>query len=175
MLVRTLESLPLATFLIYLALARPQRLEDWLCPYSLSSVLAILALGALRLTGQIANRIYLGIAAYFLSGALALVLHWRSVNAWYGAVEAAAMFCWVCVVGMLTTVASPQGFIGLDTGFRDRTRQASLLLLGAALLATALSFGFIGRMFLHAYLPFVALFAVQALLRARYSRSGGQL
>ena len=73
MLVRTLESLPLATFLIYLALARPQRLEDWLCPYSLSSVLAILALGALRLTGQIANRIYLGIAAYFLSGALALV------------------------------------------------------------------------------------------------------
>ena len=167
-LMRLLDSLPLAAFLTYLALARPQRPDAWLLPYALAAVLAALALAASQLTRRIHNRIHVGLACYFISGAAALLFGWQAINQWYGAVEAAAMLSWVAVVGVVTTAVSRYGFIGVDAISRGAAVRASLKLLAVALSAAAMSFAFVGDgMLWHAYLPFSALFVVQAALRAR--------
>jgi hypothetical protein len=164
---RLVESSPLAVFLLYLAFARPQLPQAWRAPYYLCASLALLTLGALRAAGVAHSRIYLALNCYFISGALALAVNWQPINQWYGSVEAAAMLCWVSVVGAVSTVVSPAGFVGVAAGTGKHTRSASLILLGVAILATTLSFATIGQPLWHAYVPFIALFSAQSLLRAR--------
>ena len=164
---RLLDSLPLAAFLIYLALVRPQRPDAWLSPYSLAAVLAAFSLLTSRMARRIHNRIHVGLACYFISGAAALLFGWQGINEWYGAMEAAAMLSWVAVVGVVTTAVSRYGFIGVDAISRGAAVRASLKLLAAALLAAAMSFAFVGDgMLWHAYIPFATLFVAQAALRA---------
>ena len=170
LLSRLMESLPLVVFLMYLTLARPQQPQAWREPFYLCAVLALLTQGAIQAAGVTGNRIYFALACYFVSGALALAFGWRPVNEWYGAVEAAAMLSWVVAVGVVSTCVSSAGFVGLAARTRRETRIASLILLGVTILATALSFAAIGYPLWHAYVPFIAVFVAQALLRARLAR-----
>ncbi len=167
---KLVESLPLAVFLLYLAFARPQQPQAWREPYYFCAVLALLTLGAMRAGGRARNRIHLALDCYFISGALGLAVSWRPINQWYGSVEAAAMLCWVIAVGAVSTVISPASFVGVAAHTRYETRRASLILLGVAILATALSFAALGHPLWHAYVPFVGLFSAQALLRTRLQR-----
>ena len=64
--------------------------------------------------GAILNRIYLGIALYFVSGTIALLTRWPWLNAEYGRLEGTAMLYWVLALGLFFTLFNARGYIGLD-------------------------------------------------------------
>src|SRR5882672_395085 len=98
---RAVEALPLAVFLIYMAVAEPRAQAEWRIPYFAATGLAIAATILLVRGGAILNRIYLGIALYFVSGTLALLTRWPWLNSEYGRLEGTAMLFWVLGVGVL--------------------------------------------------------------------------
>lgn len=162
-----LEPLPLASFLVYMRLLSPQTPQEWLVPYLLCTLLALVVTVAGWYLRQSLNRIYLAIGAYFLSGLLALVLGWQALNALYGRLEATAMLAWVLVIGTVSTYALPAGFIGIAGAPTTAVRRASLLLLAASGLALLFSACAGRNPLLSAFVPFVFLFVTQGRLRKR--------
>jgi hypothetical protein len=163
---RAIEALPLAAFLIYMAVVDPHAQAEWRLPYYAATALA--AAGALLLwrAGAMFNRIYLGIALYFVSGSLALLTRWPWLNAEYGRLEGTAMLYWVLVTGLGFTLFNTHGYVGIDAAPRT-VRLSSWLLLGITAAATAVSVHFIGNRLLSSFLPFIAVFAALGLIKAR--------
>lgn len=163
---RTLEALPLMIFLLYAKLSAAARPEDWRGPYFAATLAALGVLALLLRRGVLLNRIYLALTLYFISGSAGLALHWAALNQLYGRLEATAMLVWVVAVGLASTRWSPAGFIAVRAA-PAMVRRASLNLLLLSLLATLVSGFFLGNPLLSAYLPFIALFTAQGVLRAR--------
>jgi hypothetical protein len=163
---RAIEALPLAVFLIYMAAVDPHAQAEWRLPYYAATALA--GAGALLLwrAGAMFNRVYLGIALYFVSGTLALLTRWPWLNAEYGRLEGTAMLYWVLVTGAGFTLFNARGYVGIDAAPRT-VRASSWLLLGITAAATAVSVYFIGNRLLSSFLPFIAVFAALGLIKAR--------
>ena len=165
-LLRVIEALPLAVFLLYMAAVDPREQAEWRIPYYAATALA--AAGALLLwrAGAVYNRIYLGIALYFVSGTLALLTRWPWLNAEYGRLEGTAMLYWVLATGLGATLFSARGYIGVDSQ-RRLVRTYSWILLAITLAATAVSVCFIGNRVLSSFVPFIAVFTALGLMKAR--------
>jgi len=163
---RAVEALPLAVFLIYMAVADPRAQVEWRLPYYAATALAFAATIFLVRMGAILNRIYLGIALYFVSGTLALLTRWPWLNAEYGRLEGTAMLFWVLGTGILFTLFNARGFIGSDASPRT-VRTNSWLLVGITAAATAVSLVYIGNRLFSSFLPFIAVFAAHGLIKAR--------
>jgi hypothetical protein len=167
---RAIEALPLAVFLIYMAVADPRAQEEWRAPYFAATALAIAGTILLLRMGATLNRIYLGIALYFVSGSIALITRWPWLNAEYGRLEGTAMLYWVLATGVFFTVFNTRGYIGVDAVART-VRANSWLLLAITALATAVSVYFVGNRLLSSFLPFIAVFTAQGILKARLHRA----
>ena len=163
---RAVEALPLAVFLLYMAIANPRAQIEWRAPYYAATALAIVGTLLLVRRGAILNRIYLGIALYFVSGTIALLTRWPWLNAEYGRLEGTAMLYWVLALGILFTSFNVRGYIGLDADPRT-VRWSSWLLLGITLIATVLSTVFIGNRLMSSFLPFIAVFTAHGIIKAR--------
>ena len=168
---RAVEALPLAVFLIYMTVANPQAQAEWRAPYFAATALAIVGTVLLVRRGAVLNRIYLGIALYFVSGTLALVTRWPWLNAEYGRLEGTAMLYWVLAVGVFFTLFNTRGYIGIDADPRT-VRSSSWLLLGITLVAAIASTAFIGNRLLSSFLPFIAVFTAHGLIKARLHARG---
>jgi hypothetical protein len=166
---RVVEAVPLAVFLIYMTVMDPRAQAEWRAPYYAATALALVGTVALWRAGATLNRIYLGIALYFVSGTIALVTRWPWLNEEYGRLEGTAMLFWVVAVGVVATVASARGYVGVEAPSRD-VRNASWLLLGITVAATAVSLAFLGNRVLSSFAPFIAVFAAQALIKAGVAR-----
>ena len=164
---QVVEAAPLTVFLIYVSAAQPESPAAWRGPYYSAALLAALVTILRLVRHGLLNRIHLAIGVYFVSGSVALALQWSWMNQFYGRMEATAMLYWVLAVGALTTFASPVGFIGVAGVSLSRTRRASVALLGATVLAALWSRYFHGSALLSAYVPFVAVFLAQSVLRGR--------
>jgi len=162
------EALPLAVFLIYVALADPKTQAEWRGPYYAATAVAVAATALRMGAGLALNRIFFALTLYFISGSIALATHWLWLNELYGRMEATAMLWWVLLVGAAFTAGSASGFVGIDSIDRRTAVVSSLGLLGVTALATLVSGHFAGNRLLSAYLPFVAVFASHGLIRARY-------
>jgi hypothetical protein len=163
---RVIEALPLAVFLIYMAVVDPHAQDEWRAPYFAATALAIAGAVLLWRAGAIFNRIYLGIALYFVSGTIALITRWPWANAEYGRLEGTAMLYWVLATGLAATVFNARGYIGLDAP-RSVVRVASWALLAVTVAATAVSFCFVGNRLFSSFLPFIAVFTAHGLIKAR--------
>lgn len=166
---RAVEALPLAVFLIYMAVADPRAQAEWRMPYYAATALAIAATVLLTRMGATLNRIYLGIALYFVSGTLALITRWPWLNEEYGRLEGTAMLFWVLATGLWFTLFNPRGYTGVDAP-PGTVRNSSWLLLGITFAATAISYAFIGNRLYSSFLPFIAVFAAHGLIKARLHR-----
>jgi hypothetical protein len=166
---RAVEALPLAVFLLYMAVADPRAQVEWRLPYYAATALAAAGLWLLWRQGAILNRIYLGIALYFASGTLALLTRWPWLNAEYGRLEGTAMLYWVLGVGVVCTLADRRGFIGLDAPERT-VRIASWLLLAITTLAAVVSTAFVGQRLWSSFVPFIAVFTAHGIIKARARR-----
>jgi hypothetical protein len=163
---RVIEALPLAVFLLYMAIADPQDQSEWRAPYYAATVLAIAGCVLLVRMGATLNRIYLGIALYFVSGTFALLTRWPWLNAEYGRLEGTAMLYWVLATGLLFTLMNTRGFIGAQAAPRT-VRASSWLLLAITTLAAAVSTMFIGNRLFSSFLPFIAVFIAHGIIKAR--------
>src|SRR3954467_8028459 len=125
---RAIEALPLAVFLLYMAVMDPRAQADWRAPYYASTALALLACYVLLRERVIFNRIYLGIALYFVSGTIALLTAWPWLNAEYGRLEGTAMLLWVLATGAWFTLFHPRGYVGTEAAPATVRRESWLLL-----------------------------------------------
>jgi hypothetical protein len=166
---RVVEAMPLAVFLIYMTVMDPRAQAQWRTPYYAATALALVGIVALWRAGATLNRIYLGIALYFVSGTIALVTRWPWLNEEYGRLEGTAMLFWVLAVGVVATLVSARGYVGVEAPARE-VRNASLLLLAITVAATAASLAFLGNRVLSSFAPFIAVFTAQALIKAGVAR-----
>ena len=70
---RAVEALPLAVFLLYMAVMDPRAQPEWRAPYYASTALAVIGTVLLVRHRATLNRVYLGITLYFVSGTIALM------------------------------------------------------------------------------------------------------
>lgn len=166
---RVVEAMPLAVFLVYMTVMDPRAQAEWRTPYYASTALALLVTIVLWRSGATLNRIYLGIALYFVSGTIALLTRWPWLNEEYGRLEGTAMLFWVLAVGTVATAVSARGYVGIEGSPRE-VRNASLLLLAITVAATAVSLAFLGNRVLSSFAPFIAVFAAQALIKGAAAR-----
>ena len=165
-LLRAVEALPLAVFLLYMAVMDPRAQEDWRVPYYAATTLAIAGTVLLSLLGATLNRIYFGIALYFVSGTIALLTRWPWLNTEYGRLEGTAMLYWVLATGLWFTLFNVRGYTGVDAP-PVTVRRSSWLLLAITLIATVVSQVFVGNRMFSSFLPFIAVFAAQGIIKAR--------
>ena len=163
---RAVEALPLAVFLLYMAVIDPHAQAEWRAPYYASTLLAIAGTVLLWRMGATLNRIYVGIALYFVSGTLALLTRWPWLNEEYGRLEGTAMLYWVLATGVYCTLFDRRGYTGIDAP-QATVRGSSWLLLGITVVATVFSQVFVGRRVLSSFLPFIAVFTALGLIKAR--------
>jgi hypothetical protein len=163
---RAVEALPLAVFLLYMAVMDPHAQPEWRAPYYAATALAIAGTFLLWRLGATLNRIYFGIALYFVSGTLALLTQWPWMNEEYGRLEGTAMLYWVLVTGLWFTLFNVRGYTGVDAP-PATVRRSSWLLLAITVAATAVSQYFVGNRVLSSFLPFIAVFASHGIIKAR--------
>jgi hypothetical protein len=173
LLLRAVESLPLAVFLVYMTVMDPRAPADWHAPYFAATALALLGLVVLWRAEATLNRVYFGITLYFISGTIILLAGWPWLNAQYGRLEGTAMLLWVFAVGVGFTLFSPRGYVGAE-GAPAAVRKASWLLLAITAAATAFSLAFVGRRVLSSFLPFIVVFASQAIIKAKMPASSSR-
>jgi len=170
---RVIEALPLAVFLIYMAVVDPREQAEWRAPYYAATAIAIAGAALLWRAGAVFNRIYLGIALYFVSGTLALITRWPWLNAEYGRLEGTAMLYWVLATGLFFASFNARGYIGADAAPRI-VRAYSWSLVAITVVATAASVYFIGNRLLSSFLPFIAVFTAHGIMKARLHRTAAK-
>jgi hypothetical protein len=163
---RAVEALPLAVFLLYMAVMNPRAQAEWRVPYYAATALAIIGTTLLVRLGATLNRIYLGIALYFVSGTVALLTRWPWLNAEYGRLEGTAMLYWVLATGLWCTAFDARGYTGVDAPSAT-VRRSSWLLLAITAVATGVSQYFVGNRVFSSFLPFIAVFAAHGIIKAR--------
>ena len=118
-----------------------------------------------------ANRLILGANLWLLIGGVAAYLRLWEVLQIYKELREAGIFVLILLIGLLTTVFSPTGYIGGRSESSTIVRRYSLLLLLGTILALSLSLSFRGNTFIAAVLPIVFLVALNRLLNARLNRN----
>ena len=163
---RAVEALPLAVFLLYMAVMDPRAQPEWRAPYYASTALAVIGTVLLVRHRATLNRVYLGITLYFVSGTIALITRWPWLNEEYGRLEGTAMLYWVLATGIWCTLFNVRGYSGVDAP-PATVRRSSWLLLAITVAATVVSQVFVGHRVLSSFLPFIAVFTAYGLIKAR--------
>lgn len=159
------EAIPLPIFLIYAALIDQSISQNWRGPYIASSIAALITTTILKFNRVLLNRLFIGINIYLITGSLGLITDQVWLNQLYGKMEASGMLAWIIIVGGVSMLLSPAGFIGIQFHDRKKIINFSLYLLFAALLAFLFSFYFQGSKIYSEYMPFIMLFATQSILK----------
>lgn len=81
------------------------------------------------------DRIMLGINLFLIVGAIGFLLNNDTILDWYGSTKGGPLFCAVAIVGIITTMFSSRGFIGVVAKKRELVVYSSLLLLAATFIA----------------------------------------
>ncbi len=157
--------LPLPVFLVYVRVIDPAVSSDWLGPYLSASLVAIAVTSVLVIWRLPLNPIFIGIDMYFYVGSAGLLFGWGTFNRWVGELQAAGMLLFVAVVGLCLSFFAPRGFVGVKS--KASQRYWSLVLVLLAALCAGVSYFWVGNVWLSEVLPFVALFSVAGVLRAR--------
>jgi hypothetical protein len=160
-----IESISLTLFLFYIHLTDMAVRADWLLPYLLASSAGVVATLYLWRRGIILNRLFLGSTLYFCSGLAGLVTGWDWLNQGYGDLGAVAMLGWILLAGIISSLISPYGFLGVRTPGYFSIMGGSILLLLVCLLATTAAASFMGNKLLGEWLPFIFLFSMRSLLQ----------
>ncbi|MCP4116369.1 MAG: hypothetical protein GY737_13360 [Desulfobacteraceae bacterium] len=166
---KSVEFLPLTLFLLLARSMDTSVPENWKLPFVAAGGPSLLVTLVMLLKRMPLNRIFLGINLYLASGALAFITRQWWLNQLYDRLQASGMLAWVCLVGVITTLAAPRGFINSPCPGKERILRFSIYLLCFSLAAFAVSFGFQGNRVMSEMVPFMGLFTIQAVLQSRLS------
>ncbi len=162
-----LETVPLIVFLISVSFIDKSIPMNWEGPFVLSGFVALAVILVFLYRKLLLNRIFLGINLYLFSGGLAFITHQWWLNQIYDSLQASGVLIWVIGIGVISTLISSKGFIGVESPDKKTIKKYSFFLLAASAIAFALSFGFQGNRILSESIPFVGLFLVHSSLKAR--------
>ena len=145
--------------------------DRWKLAFEMASLAALAQLAIVLPQRRPANRLVLAANLYLLLGGLAFVTRQWWYLELYGALRESAIFLLMLVVGVVSTIASRAGFIGIAIEAPRRTvGRASLVLLAATVVALALSVAFRGDRYLAATVPIIGLAVLQRVLVRRAAR-----
>jgi hypothetical protein len=170
-----LQFFPLTVFLaIAFRQGVPQN-EDWLLAFMAGGVAALVQLALVRVLFRHApmSRMIIGVNVYLMLGGVATIINHVPTLNLLNSLRESGLFLCLLGVGVITTLMSPYGFVGAaGSANPSRVRGHSMALLGLAILATAASFHFRGRMMLSAVIPLVVLALASRFAKRRLERSG---
>ncbi len=164
-----IESIPLTFFLVYIQCVEIKVSHDWLLPYLLASIAAVLSTAYLLWKGVVLNRLIVGINLYFFSGLVGLVFGWVWLNQLYGELRGLGMLYWIFAVGCVSSCYGRFGFLGVES--TARLSLAHWLLLFMCIPALAMAMYFSGNSFWGEWFPFIFLFFMRGLLRQHSLRA----
>lgn len=165
------EMFPIIVFVAYLKNMDPQSLQNWQALFIASGLAASGVIIFYLYRKWVFNRLLLGLNLYLISGALAFVLKQTWLYQTYETLQASGMLLWIAMTGIVSISTSRRGFIGIDHPDIKSVRIFSFYLLAFSLGSFILSFSFRGDYLLSETLPFVSLFLLQGILKARLLKS----
>ncbi|MCF6324771.1 MAG: hypothetical protein L3J89_10710 [Gammaproteobacteria bacterium] len=160
------EILPLPLFLVYAEMIDKDISAQWLGPYLLSSLLAIIISGYLIKERIPLNRVILGINLYLCSGSIGLLFSFTWLNHFYGEIEAAGMLFWIlatCFVALF----HPKGLFIPPQSDQKKLTKGALAFISIVLTACLISILFQGNRLIAEVLPFILVFTSYNILRNR--------
>jgi len=158
---------PLVAFIAYASWNGPPSGERWVEAYKVASVLAAIQLLGSLLLPKPANRLLLGANLYLLIGGVLASKGEGEGLKLYGVLQESALMLCILAVGVLSTLATSAGFVGVVNPDRTAVRSASVLVLLIAAALTAFSFLLRGSRFLTAGVPILVLSLVQRQMARR--------
>lgn len=138
-----------------------------------AALLAVPITAGVAALGHALNPILLGAALWLGLGAVAFGAPVPAVADWLGETRAFGLFVGALAVGALTTLASPQGYIGARHPDTAWVRRASLGLLLLTLGAVCWSWAFRGNLRLGGGLPFIVINVARRVMIARSPTQAG--
>ena len=167
-----MQFVPLSFFASYAYWNGPPDRDRWMLAYQYAALAAVLQLLIVLPQRRPANRLILGASLYLILGGLAASTQQIWLLRIYRDFQESAIFGCMLLIGTLTTLFSPVGFVGaapMNPGTTERTqvRRSSVILLLATLLALGCSIVFRGNRTQAAVLPIVGLAIVQRVLAHR--------
>jgi hypothetical protein len=142
----------------------------WREAFQLASLAALLQLAIVLPQCRPASRLVLAVNFYLLLGGIAFMAHQWWFLQLYDVLRESAIFISMLVVGVVTTIGSPAGFIASQVAPRAAIIRASGLLLAATAVGLIMSVVFRGDRYLAAVFPIVALAILQRVLMHRLNR-----
>lgn len=162
-----IEAMPLVLFLIYYKVVEPTSPQDWLAPYLAGAMAAVLTMPILWFKDVLLSPVFVGVNIYLLSGYFGLVTQQTWLNQLYDSLQASGMLAWIIIVGVVSLIFSPAGFIGVDSKNRPIVVVYSMYLLVIAIVAFLLAYSFRTSRFFSETVPFVILFTAYGFLKSR--------
>jgi hypothetical protein len=172
-LLAVLQFVPLSLFAAH-AFARDAHPapERWMEAYLLGAGAAAVQLAITVPRREPLDRLMLGANAYLLVGGLASLLGLWRVLLFYRAIQEAGIFAAMLLVGVVTTLWTRPGFVGVPHAEAGRVRRASLILLALTAGALGVTIAFPGGRRLGVTLLLLALIAAHRVLARRLRAAG---
>lgn len=155
--IRLFKFVPLT---IFLAIGRFYGFTEqaWYMAFVVAAIASLVVNGILLMHNLILDRFGLGLNLFFLVGGLAFFFNVSSILMLYSKFKALSLFANIALVGLVTTIFSPYGFIGIQTHNKNLIKKNSWLLLSAVLAACVFSYVFNdAKLLISGALPFIFL------------------
>lgn len=167
------QFLPLSIFATYAYWNGTPDGTRWSAAFQLGAVMALsqLALLVAIKPGRPLNRLILGANLYLLLGGAAVTAGWWDVLSAYAEAMEAGILAAIIATGLISTVFTKSGFVGVEGVERRFARIGSAVLLVAAAGALLMSIVFKGDRMLAAVLPILGLAITQKVLAIRLQKS----
>ena len=173
---KQLKFLEFVPLIIYFTFARAGNADgagrQWEIAFVFSGILSVATLAVLmRHKAYILNRVMLGTNLFLISGAVAVLTRFSLMLDFYRRTNPAPLFAWIIAVGVVASLISPYGFVGIPDPDVKRKFLHSTLLLAAAGAALGISILFHGQIVYADILPFIGLFIVNDRLQSRIPKA----
>jgi len=158
-----IEFIPISAFGIVVRLTSENGV-DWKLAFIIGGCFAVIEKSLLLANRFPLDRILLGTDVFLIIGGLGYLFSLQFILNIYLFLFQATLFASLLIVGVLTTIFTERGFIGVKHHQRDRVILFSLFLLGTGAAAFLLSYIFRGDYMLAGVLPFTGMLAVNWIL-----------
>ncbi|MGC2310467.1 MAG: hypothetical protein WA432_02515 [Candidatus Babeliaceae bacterium] len=160
-----LRFLPITAFVIIF-----RWFNNWQYAFLVGAILSLLQILFFLYKKLPFNRFVLAINLFLLTGGLSIFCDITPILLAYERLEQTAVFIWLCIVGLITTICTTRGFINVEIKNNDHKNVFlySLILFIATVLATICSWLLHYNYLASTVIPFVALILLQIYLTKRY-------
>jgi len=162
-----IQFLPLSLFSTYGFWQNQATNERWIEAFQLTALLGLLQLVIMLFQQKPVNRLILAVNLYLIFGGIAAFFHQWWYLEIYQSLQESAIFVFMLIVGLITTLVTPSGYIAANHLRQIDHRWASWLLFIASIFALFNAHTFQGQIIYSAVIPIILLSLLQRFLRFR--------